>query len=266
MKGRADMRADLLLVKLGYARSRVIAKEMIESGGVRINGKTVKKPSAEYGEQDELVIETESTPKYVSRGGYKLEGILDSLEFDVSGNVCIDIGASTGGFTDCLLQRGASRVYCIDSGSNQLATSIASRDEVVVLEKTNARYIDDSHIPERADVIVMDVSFISQTLIHQAVKRFLKPDGYFITLIKPQFELERSALGKGGIVKSKEDRHTAIKRVLDSCAGLGLYPVALYESSIKGGDGNIEYTAAFVTSNDKAMQEEHLLRVLSSLA
>lgn len=260
------MRADALLVKLGYARSREIAKEMIESDGVRINGKTVKKPSAEYNEQDELLIETEGAPRYVSRGGYKLEGILDILGLDVTDSVCIDIGASTGGFTDCLLQRGALRVYCVDSGSNQLASSIASRKEVCVLEKTNARYLDEARIPEKADVIVMDVSFISQTLLHHAVLRFLKPEGYFITLIKPQFELEHSALGKGGIVKRREARHTAIRRVLDSCARLGLYPVTISESSIKGGDGNTEYTAAFKLLKDEGMQNEQILRILNSLA
>ncbi len=260
------MRADALLVKLGYARSREIAKEMIESRGVRINGKEVKKPSAEYSEKDELIIETESVPRYVSRGGYKLEGILDSLALDVTDSVCIDIGASTGGFTDCLLQRGASRIYCVDSGSNQLASSIASRKEVCVLEKTNARYLDETHIPEKADVIVMDVSFISQTLIHPAVLKFIKPEGYFITLIKPQFELERSSLGKGGIVKLREARHKAIRRVLDSCSGLGLYPVTLSESSIKGGDGNTEYTAAFRLSKDGCIEDAQITRLLNSLS
>ena len=175
------MRADALLVKLGYARSREIAKELIESKSVRINGKEVKKSSAEYDEHSELFIDVESAPKYVSRGGYKLEGILDLLALDVSNSVCIDIGASTGGFTDCLLQRGVSRVYCVDSGSNQLAPSIASRKEVRVLEKTNARYLSEEVIPEKADVIVMDVSFISQTLLHSTVIRFLKPEGRHVS-------------------------------------------------------------------------------------
>ena len=259
------MRADALLVKLGYARSREIAKELIESKSVRINGKEVKKSSAEYDEQSELFIDVESAPKYVSRGGYKLEGILDLLALDVSNSVCIDIGASTGGFTDCLLQRGVSRVYCVDSGSNQLAPSIASRKEVCVLEKTNARYLSEEVIPEKADVIVMDVSFISQTLLHSTVIRFLKPEGYFITLIKPQFELERSALGKGGIVKSRELRHRAVRRVLESCAATGLYPIALSESSIKGGDGNTEYTAAFKNSNGEPTDCEQTLRLLKAL-
>lgn len=242
------MRADILLVKLGYLRSRESAKRMIENGAVLINGKQISKPSADIPYEEgttELEIKITDAPKYVSRGGYKLEGILLLGKLDVSDTVCIDIGASTGGFTDCLLQNGAKRVYCIDSGSGQLADEIAKDSRTVVFEKTNAKFLTDDHIPEKADMIVMDVSFISQTLIHERVAHFLRDGGSFVSLIKPQFELTKSEIGKGGIVKSKNDRHNAALRVINSCIANGLFPHMIADSSIKGGDGNIEYTAIF---------------------
>lgn len=239
------MRADLLLVKLGFARSRESAKKLIDLGFVFIDGICVTKPSKEYDENAELDISVTEKPKYVSRGGYKLEGILDLGEIDPGGKICIDIGSSTGGFTDCLLQRGAEHVYCVDSGSDQLAEELREDPRVTVLEKTNARNLTDERIPELADIIVMDVSFISQTLLHDTVTRFLLPDGLFISLIKPQFELTKSKVGKGGIVKSAKDRRYAVRRVVESCKSVGLYPRMICDSSIKGGDGNCEYTAVF---------------------
>lgn len=244
------MRADLLLVKLGYARSRESAKKLIEQGFVFIDQKKISKPATDilYPSQsgDEPNITITEVPKYVSRGGYKLEGILELGKIDVSGAVCIDIGSSTGGFTDCLLQNGASHVYCVDSGKDQLDPSIANDERTTVLEKTNARTLSDDIIKDKADMIVMDVSFISQTLLHERVAHFLKSNGIFVSLIKPQFELTRQEIKKGGIVKSKKDRHTAISKVMYSCIENGLYPCLLSESSIKGGDGNTEYTAIFV--------------------
>jgi len=248
LKEKTDMRADVLLVKLGYARSRESAKQMIDSGFVTVNGKQISKPSADIPYSDSCTapdVSISETPKYVSRGGYKLEGIINLGKINVNDAVCIDIGASTGGFTDCLLQNGAKRVYCIDSGSNQLAREIYENEKTVVHEKTNAKLLTDEHIPEKADVIVMDVSFISQTLIHERVSHFLKDGGLFISLIKPQFELSRSEIKKGGIVKNRKDRQSAAVRVINSCISNDLFPHLLADSSIKGGDGNIEYTAIF---------------------
>lgn len=239
------MRADLLLVKLGYTRSRESAKKLIEQGFVFIDQKQITKPATDISGDAPNIIVTE-VPRYVSRGGYKLEGILKLGKIDVCGTICIDIGASTGGFTDCLLQNGASHVYCVDSGKDQLDPSLALDKRTTVLEKTNARTLSDEIIKDKADIIVMDVSFISQTLIHERVAHFLKQGGIFVSLIKPQFELTRQEIKKGGIVKSKKDRHTAISRVMHSCMENDLYPYLLAESSIKGGDGNTEYTAIFV--------------------
>jgi len=260
------MRSDVLLVKLGYSRSRESAKKLIEGGFVYINGKQITKPSFDVPfdeNSDNISVQITEQPKYVSRGGYKLEGILKLGKLDVSNAVCIDIGASTGGFTDCLLQRGASRVYCVDSGTNQLVSEISSDPRTVVLEKTNARYLDEKHIPETVDVIVMDVSFISQTLLHERVSHFLKDNGVFISLIKPQFELSKNEIKKGGIVKNKSDRHMSASKVINSCIRNGLYPVLIADSSIKGGDGNIEYTAIFKKDNNVNYDWRHSISLLS---
>ncbi len=249
------MRVDLLLVKLGLVRSRESAKKLISIGAVFYNGKKISKPSLdipyEEGSDNDVDLVVTEALKYVSRGGYKLEGILTSANISVKNAVCIDIGASTGGFTDCLLQNGAKKVYCIDSGSGQLHPDIASDKRVVSFEKTNARYLTSEQIPELADIIVMDVSFISQTYLHSVVSRFLKDDGMFITLIKPQFELSRSEIKKGGIVKEKRERHTAVQRVVRSCEENQLFLSCISDSSIKGGDGNIEYTAIFKHHTEK---------------
>ncbi len=244
------MRADLLITKLGYARSREAAKKLIEQGFVLIDGAVLKKPSQDFLEDGEYQITITEKPKYVSRGGYKLEGILDEAGINPSDKVCIDIGSSTGGFTDCLLQRGAAHVYCVDSGSGQLVDELRRDERTTVLEKTNARSLTEAKIPVLADIIVMDVSFISQTLIHETVSKFLSPEGVFISLIKPQFELTKSKIGKGGIVKKVSDRHMAAERVVESCRVFGLYPELLINSKITGGDGNHEYTAVFRKDKD----------------
>lgn len=243
------MRIDLLLVKLGYARSREISKQLIENGSVTFDGKTITKPSYDIDfDEDQITapnITVSETPKYVSRGGYKLEGILAQGNINVHNKTCIDIGASTGGFTDCLLQNGAKKVYCVDSGTNQLAQSIADDERTVVLEKTNARTLTKTLIPDCIDIAVMDVSFISQTLIHEKISLLLDEKGTFISLIKPQFELTKSDIKKGGLVKGKAERHKAALRVISSCISNGMYPMLICDSSIRGGDGNIEYTAIF---------------------
>lgn len=239
------MRIDLYLVNMGYARSRTVAKKLIESDFVSVDGNIINRASSTIDEDTDHDIQITNEFRYVSRGGYKLEGILKAGNIDVKGKICIDVGASTGGFTDCLLQNGAEHVYAVDSGTNQLDPSIASDPRVTVLEKTNARSIDEQLIPRAVDIIVMDVSFISQTLIHHTIDKYLLEDGLFISLIKPQFELSRSQIGKGGIVKSKADRHSAVKKVVESCIHYSLFPQLLTDSAIKGGDGNCEYTAIF---------------------
>ena len=195
-------------------------------------------------ENDINIKESENT-KYVGRGGLKLEKALDVFSVDVTGVCAIDVGASTGGFTDCLLQNGAAKVYAVDSGEGQLAPKLLNDARVVNMEKYNARNLVSTDFPTAPDLAVMDVSFISQTLILPALSGILKENGVLISLIKPQFEAGRQAIGKNGIVKSEEDRRAAMERVIDAAAACGLACFGLDVSPILGGDGNTEYIAAF---------------------
>ncbi len=237
------MRADSFLTVYGYVESRTRAARLISEGKVIVDGKLVKKASEEiWGEEHEVKI-TE-VDKYVSRGGLKLEAALSAFNIDVSGKRCVDIGASTGGFTDCLLQNGARSVHCIDSGKGQLHTKILTDPRVVNIEGYNARELTSEDFG-LFDIAVMDVSFISQTLIHAAISSVLSDGAIFISLIKPQFEAGKQALGKKGIVKDAKDREAAILRVLESATINGLSATGLVRSPIEGGDGNREYLACF---------------------
>ncbi|MBR4296535.1 MAG: TlyA family RNA methyltransferase [Clostridia bacterium] len=238
------MRADVYLFEFGYAKSRQSAKTLIESSKAKVDGKLISKPSEQIDETVAHEVEIEKD-RFVCRGALKLEGALDVFEIDVSGKVCIDIGASTGGFTDCLLSRGAKKVFAVDSGHGQLDAGLASNERVVNIEGYNARYLSRKDFPTFFDIAVMDVSFISQTYIHKGISDVLYDDGILISLIKPQFEAGRSAVGKNGIVKRIEDREAAIVRVLDSAFECGLWCYALMRSPIDGGDGNHEYLALF---------------------
>ena len=240
------MRLDLFLFEEGYAQSRTEAKGLIEGGFVFINGRAVYKPSFDVAPDTEYEIRVDrSERKYVSRGGLKLEGAL--LEFGVlpKGRVCLDVGASSGGFTDCLLQNGAARVYAVDSGTGQLAESLRREKRVVAFENFNARYMDGESFPERPSLAVMDVSFISATYILPSLYTVLESGGELICLIKPQFEVGRANVGKGGIVKDEAARRTALDRVFSAAAQLGFVYVSHITSPIKGGDGNIEFLAYF---------------------
>ena len=199
--------------------------------------------------------------KFVSRGGLKLEAALESFGIDVTGFTALDIGASTGGFTDCLLSRGASFVTAVDSGKGQLDPSLISDKRVRNIEKYNARELSADILPGCVDIVVMDVSFISQTLIIPSVVSVMKPDGYFVSLIKPQFEAGRAAVGKGGIVKSAEARLAAVTRVISSASEVGLLCTGLIVSPITGGDGNKEYLSCFV-KNGEAVDYETIKRIV----
>ena len=251
------MRLDLFLVDKAYTESRQKAQRLIKNGCVSIDGKVITKPSDDIDEKIEHSVDITETEneRYVSRGGLKLEGALDAFKLSPNGLVCADIGASTGGFTDCLLQKGAKKVFAFDSGSDQLHSKLKNDERVVSKEGFNARYITPADIGEAVDLVVMDVSFISQTLIIPAIVRLLKTNGVFVTLIKPQFEAGRSALGKNGIVKRKEDRLAAVKRVVDCAFDNGLSIKGLVKSPIKGGDGNEEFLAAFVLTNEEEITQ-----------
>lgn len=246
------MRLDKYLTEKAYADSRTRAEKLILSGNVALDGKKIFKPSFDVNEGVEHTVEIVSVDRYVSRGGLKLEGALDAFGLDVAGLDIIDVGASTGGFTDCLLQRGAKSVTALDSGHGQLHKSIRDDARVRVIEGYNARNINvaDTGIFDGA---VMDVSFISQTLILQALVGVIRDGGFYVGLIKPQFEAGRAALSKGGIVKSPFDREAAVIKVLECAKSCNLRFSGLIKSPIEGGDGNIEYLAYFVKVADASM-------------
>ena len=255
------MRADLYLFSNGFAKSRSYAKTLIESGFVKIDGKTVDKPSLEI-DGGEHSVEITSDEKFVSRGGLKLEAALDAFGISVNGCDAIDVGASTGGFTDCLLKRGAKSVVCVDSGIGQLDPRIASDPRVTNIEKYNARELDPCIVPNGVDIVVMDVSFISQTIILPRIKSVLREGGILVSLIKPQFEAGRAAVGKGGIVKDPKDRLAAVIRVKDCAKAVGLIMTDIIISPITGGDGNIEYLAKF-TLTGEALTDIKIKNIIS---
>ena len=251
------------MTEKGFAPSRQRARVLIESGKVTVDGKAVVKPAWQIeGEEHEIRV-TDDLP-YVGRGGLKLEAALDTFGVSVSGICALDIGASTGGFTDCLLQRGASSVSAVDAGAGQLAKKLIDDCRVRSLEHTNARELTLEQIGGiPVDLIVMDVSFISATYILPRFPSLLRQGGNAICLIKPQFEVGRSMLGKGGIVRSPRAHRYAVERVLDAGKALGLVPVGLIGSPIEGGDGNREFLVQFVNSGDAstAVSEKRIAEV-----
>ena len=229
-----------MLVNRGLAPSREKAKTMIMEGNVFVENQREDKAGAAFDTEVEITVKG-NTLKYVSRGGLKLEYALDEFGINPSGKTAVDIGASTGGFTDVLLRRGAKRVYALDSGHGQLDAKIASDPRVVSVEGFNARFLTHSDVGENADIAVCDVSFISQTYIHSGAFDILSDSGDFIGLIKPQFETEKRFISKGGVVKEPKVRIDAVKRVLESLSKTGFFVLGLIKSPIKGGDGNTEY-------------------------
>lgn len=235
------MRADVYLFSLGHAKSRQNAKVLIEAGNVIIDGKKIIKPSFEIDELADHTVDITNKSKFVSRGGEKLDCALEKFNINVKGATCIDIGASTGGFTDCLLQRGADLVYAVDSGHSQLDFKIENDSRVVSIEKFNAKFMTKEDFPIRFDIAVMDVSFISQTLIHSAICDVLKSEGILISLIKPQFECGKSALNSHGIVKKATHHRDAVFKVLDNALICGFSCLDIIASPIEGGSGNVEF-------------------------
>lgn len=254
------MRADLWLAENGYVRSRQQAKRLIEEGCVTCNGVLLRKPAEPI--ENGSTVEVRETLPYVGRGGLKLEAALDAFGMDVSGLSALDIGASTGGFTDCLLSRGAARVCAVDSGEGQLAAKLREDPRVRSLERCNARYLTVEAIGERVSLIVMDVSFISATYIIPRFPELLLPEGNAICLIKPQFEVGRSMIGKGGIVKDPRAHQAAVERVLEAGRAAGLHPVGLIRSPIEGGDGNREFLVRFSMENVPGEVDENLVRAV----
>ena len=239
------MRIDVFLFENGLAESRTEAKRLVLSGAVTASGKVISKPSYDYNASASELSVDKSVIKYASRGGFKLEGALSDFGIDPTGRIAIDVGASSGGFTDCLLQNGAKHVIAVDSGSGQIADFLRNSDSVTVLENFNARYMKPSDFEFTPSLAVMDVSFISATYIIPAVYDVLSDNSDFICLIKPQFEVGKASLGKGGIVKDKKALDFAKSKVSDFAKEIGFKHIKTIESPIKGGDGNTEYLAYF---------------------
>lgn len=237
-------RADLLVVERGLAPSRSRAQALILAGTILTeDGHQVAKPGDLLDERIGIRMRGEPMP-FVSRGGLKLAAALDAFEIDPTGRVCLDVGASTGGFTDCLLQRGAVRVYAVDVGTNQLAWSLRSDPRVVAIERCNIRQIDTDRIPEPCRMIVADVSFISLTLALPPAMQFAGPGCDVVALVKPQFEVGRQEVGKGGIVRDDAARQRALQRIEALYEDLGLVGVRAIDSPVPGAKGNREFLLA----------------------
>lgn len=239
-------RIDKLLFERGLAESRSKAQAMVMAGVVLVDEKRAEKASDTFPVEAKIRIKGDSPEsKYVSRGGLKLEAALREFRIDPSGFVCLDIGASTGGFTDCLLQHGAVRVVAVDAGTNQLVWKLREDPRVEVHEKTNARALEPGDLSAQFDLIVMDVSFISVTKIIPVLPPLLKGDGRVIILIKPQFEVGKGEVGKGGIVRDPEKHERVVKEVNTSAEEHGLTPLGIIDSPITGAEGNKEFLGLY---------------------
>jgi 23S rRNA (cytidine1920-2'-O)/16S rRNA (cytidine1409-2'-O)-methyltransferase len=239
IKKKEKVRIDKLLTDRGLVRSRQKAQALIMARKVLVGGVVVDKAGTEV-ERDSLISLKEEFP-YVSRGGIKLQGALDNFNINVEGLTAIDVGASTGGFTDCLLTRGVKGVIAIDVGRGLLDQRIREDERVRVLEGRNIRYLDPAEVGEKVDMVVIDVSFISLTKVLPRVKEFLKKKGKVLALIKPQFEVGKGEVGKGGVVKDPEKQRRVIESLKAFSQKLGLRPVGVFESPIKGAKGNREF-------------------------
>ena len=236
------MRADILLVDRGVFDSRARAQAAIAAGLVRIDGQVVRKASEKFAPLAE--IEAEAPHPYVSRGGVKLAAALDAFGIDPAGRRCLDAGASTGGFSDCLIQRGAAHVTAVDTGSGQLHSKLRDDGRIISLESTDIRKLAEAGLSPAPDLGVIDVSFISLALVLPAVARLLAPAAEVVALVKPQFEVGRAAIGKGGIVRDTAASEAALARIRDMLAQLGFEDLGRIDSPITGGDGNREYLIA----------------------
>lgn len=232
-------RLDILLVEKGLFPTRRQAQIAIRSGWVRADGQPAGKPGKTYREETELAAKQQ--PPYVGRGGEKLKGALEHFQIKAEGIVALDVGSSTGGFTDCLLQEGARRVYCLDVGRGQLAWKLRKDERVELREGFNARYLKPSDLPEKVDLAVVDVSFISLTKILPSVREVLKAGGRILALIKPQFEAARGQVGRGGVVRDEAVHREVISRVSNFAAGLEMESLGVVESVLIGPAGNREF-------------------------
>ena len=246
-------RLDVLMVNRGLAPSREKAKAMIMAGEVYVDGNKEDKAGTGFNEDVQIEVRGKKLP-YVSRGGLKLEKAVKVYGLDFCGMTCLDVGASTGGFTDCMLQNGAEKVYAVDVGTNQLAWQLRQNPKVISMEKTNIRYVTPEDIGEAVDFVSIDVAFISLTKVLEPVKALMKDDARIVCLIKPQFEAGREKVGKKGVVRDKAVHLEVIERILSFVTGLGFEILGLDFSPIRGPEGNIEYL--LYMKNGKRQEEE----------
>lgn len=247
-------RLDILLVKKGLAPSREKAKTMIMEGNVFVDNNREDKAGSSFDENAKIEIKG-NTLKYVSRGGLKLEKAMTHFGITLDGKVCMDIGASTGGFTDCMLQNGASKVYAVDVGYGQFAWKLRQDERVVCMEKTNIRYVTPEDITDRLDFASVDVSFISLTKVLGPARALLQDDGEMVCLIKPQFEAGREKVGKKGVVRDKAVHEEVIHKVIDFALETGFSILNLEYSPIKGPEGNIEYLVYIRKTEEGSMAD-----------
>ena len=239
------VRIDKVLVDRGLAPSRARAAALVMAGCVLVDDVPVAKAGQTVNPDADIRIKGKDHP-YVSRGGLKLERAMKEFNIDARGKTCMDVGASTGGFTDCLLQNGASRVYAIDVGYGQLAMKLVQDDRVIVIERTNVRYLTEDHVPGEVELVVMDLSFISLELIFPAIEPSIKSGARIVALIKPQFEVGRELVGKGGVVRDPDSRELAIAKVRTAGEALGWRVEGVTESPITGAKGNVEFLICFL--------------------
>lgn len=261
---RKRVRLDVLLVQRGLFPSRERAQAAIMAGRVFVDGMPETRAGRQVVPECRIDLRGDDHP-YVSRGGLKIEKALDTFGINPSDTITLDVGASTGGFTDCLLQRGARRVYAVDVGYGQLAWKLRQDPRVVVIERTNARYLGRTEVPEPVDLAVMDVSFISLEKVLPAVIALLAPGGRVVALIKPQFEAGPELVGKKGVVRDPAVHRMVLERVLAAAAALGLAPCGLTYSPVRGDEGNIEFLACWRVGGpaEPALPADEVARVVA---
>ncbi len=260
------VRVDAELVRRGLARSRQHAAELISAGHVLLDGTAVTKPARQVDPAQALRVVAPAEEEYVSRGAHKLAGALDALGPQappVAGRRALDAGASTGGFTDVLLRRGAAHVVAVDVGYGQLAWSLQQDPRVTVLDRTNVRTLDPAAVAPPPELVVADLSFISLTLVLPALAAAAAPDADFLLMVKPQFEVGREGVGKGGVVRDPARHAQAVRTVADTAAGLGLHTLAVVPSPLPGPSGNVEYFIGLRRDLDRAHPPEELDAVIA---
>jgi 23S rRNA (cytidine1920-2'-O)/16S rRNA (cytidine1409-2'-O)-methyltransferase len=233
-------RLDRIIIERGLVASRERARALIMEGKVLVENRPVTKAGAMVQAGCNIILKEKDIP-YVSRGGVKLSAALEHFSIVLEGKIAMDVGASTGGFTDCMLSMGAARIYSIDVGYGQFDYKLRNDARVVLMERTNIRNLEKDAIPEKMDFAAVDVSFISLRLVLPEVREFMKPGGGILALIKPQFESTRKDVGKGGIIRDEEIRIRAVESIENAASECGLYPIGVMQSPIKGRKGNVEY-------------------------